>query len=406
MANINLSFSLEKKGFFLRITEKGKTNGLRAKVQNFQNPNFDYWDRKKQQFVEASNDAIHNNSVLREMLGKYQTILNTCNPRTPAELKQMVETGMRLNACAPLTLGGFLKQLIDDMKHESVKKPSKNYQNYISLYHKLEAEKEIINVPLCDVCNQHFKLFGNFILSLPMESGKSNYIPLMKRFKTVIRKAHKEELTNNILTFDYKEKAPTVTRKQRFALTKAQYNKFVNLDLSKIAHSGVSRVFYKELYKDFCVFLYEMKMRPVDVIKLRSENIVYLGEKQVACIRYIAEKKKNYIDGRGVVVNRITAKAMKIISKYAGLSSKGYIFPFSMNELDCDFSNAREWGKWNIRKQATLEKINTFLKKTAKYIGIKEDGFSLYTFRHSALTHEIEKKDKDIVIIAQEACIY
>lgn len=67
MANFNLTFSNEKRGFFLRITEKGKTNGLRAKVQNLINPNFDYWDKKQQRFNEASNDAIHNNSVLREM---------------------------------------------------------------------------------------------------------------------------------------------------------------------------------------------------------------------------------------------------------------------------------------------------------------------------------------------------
>ena len=74
-----------------------------------------------------------------------------------------------------------------------------------------------------------------------------------------------------------------------------------------------------------------------------------------------------------------------------------------MNEYDWDFSNAKEWGKWTIRKQATLEKINAFIKKTAKYIGTDKDSFTLYTFRHSAITHEIEKKNKDILIIAKEA---
>ena len=207
-------------------------------------------------------------------------IIDTCNPTSPAELKRMVETGILVNACVPLTLGAFLKQLIDGMKHEAIKKPSKNYQNYITLYHKLEAEKEIINVPLCDICNQHFKQFGKFILSLPMDLGKSNYIPLMKRFKSVIRKAYKEELTHNVLTYDYSEKAPTIERKPRFALTESQYNKFVNLDLSVIAQSGVNREYFKELYRDFCIFLYEMKMRPVDVIRLHSDNVVYLGEKK------------------------------------------------------------------------------------------------------------------------------
>lgn len=404
MANINLSFSLEKKnGFVLVIREQGKSNGNRVTVKNLINPDFTRWDRKEQRFIDATEDAIHNNSILREMKHKYQTIIDTCNPTSPTELKRMVETGILVNACVPLTLGAFLKQLIEGMKHEAIKKPSKNYQNYITLYHKLEAEKEIINVPLCDICNQHFKLFGNFILSLPMDLGKSNYIPLMKRFKSVIRKAYKEELTHNVLTYDYSEKAPTIERKPRFALTEKQYNRFVNLDLSNIAQSGVNREYFKELYRDFCIFLYEMKMRPVDVIRLHSDNVVYLGEKQIACIQYIAEKKKNYTDYKGVVTNKLTTIAKKIIEKYKGKSSKGYIFPFSMNEYDWDFSNAKEWGKWTIRKQATLEKINAFIKKTAKYIGTDKDSFTLYTFRHSAITHEIEKKNKDILIIAKEA---
>lgn len=118
MANFNLTFSNEKRGFFLRITEKGKTNGLRAKVQNLINPNFDYWDKKQQRFNEASNDAIHNNSVLREMKNKYQTILDTCNPQTPLELKQMVEAGKVVEAAKVLTLGDYLKLLINGMKTE------------------------------------------------------------------------------------------------------------------------------------------------------------------------------------------------------------------------------------------------------------------------------------------------
>ena len=60
-----------------------------------------------------------------------------------------------------------------------------------------------------------------------------------------------------------------------------------------------------------------------------------------------------------------------------------------MNEYDWDFSNAKEWGKWTIRK--------------ARYVGVEKDRFTLYTFRHSAITHEVEKKNKDICTIAKEA---
>lgn len=405
MANniINLTFSHEKKGFFLIIREKGNSNGLRATVPHLINPNFEYWDRKQQRFNEASTDAIHNNNVLREMRSKYQTIIDTCNPATPAELKRMVETGERIEASTVLTFGLFLKNEIIRMKEAANKKPSKNYQNYISLLHKIEREGDIINTPLCEISNRHFKQFGNFLLSLPVNEGKTNYINLMKRFKTIVKRAYQEELTTNTLTYIYSDNAPTVNHKQRFALTEKQYDNFVKLDLSKITQSGIRREYFKELYRDFCVFLYEMKMRPVDVLKLHQNNIIHLGEKRVPCIQYIAEKKKNYKGLEGYVTNRLTAKALQIIGKYKGVSSNGYIFPFSMNEYNWDFDNAKEWGKWNNRKQSTLEKINAFLKKAAKFIGVKSEDFTLYTFRHSVITHEIEKGNKDAMIIAKEA---
>ena len=130
MANLNLSFSYEKRyGLILRITEQGQTNGSRAKVKNLVNPDFNTWNRKEQRFVDATEEAIHNNKLLQEMRSLYQFYLDNGNPQTPADLKRMVETGIMKSqeTTKTFSLGDYLKELIHDMKHEKNRMPSKNY---------------------------------------------------------------------------------------------------------------------------------------------------------------------------------------------------------------------------------------------------------------------------------------
>ena len=145
-----------------------------------------------------------------------------------------------------------------------------------------------------------------------------------------------------------------------------------------------------------------MKMRPIDVVKAHHDEIRYLDDKDTYLIYYTAEKKKNYKKNKQIK-NRITDRAMRIIQKYKGKSPQGYIFPFAMNKYHWDFNDAVSWGKWYNRKQYTLENINSFLKRTAPFIGAPKDGFTLYSLRHAVLTHEIMAKEKDPLTIAQEA---
>ena len=48
--------------------------------------------------------------------------------------------------------------------------------------------------------------------------------------------------------------------------------------------------------------------------------------------------------------------------------------------------DAKSWNKWNIRKTRALELINYWLKKARVALNI-DFNVTLYTFRHSALTH-------------------
>lgn len=393
--NINLSFSNEKKGFFLRITEKGKSNGLRAKVKNLRNPNFDCWDKKRQKFVEASTDAIHNNSVLREMLCKYQTVLNTCNPQSPAELKQLVETGEKVEAIKPVTLGSYLESLIHSMKTETSQMPSKNYQCYINLLHKLEeADRRndcfhynLLSVPVNEVTDTHFEQFGKYVRTA---LKGVNYMGLMKLFHATFVKAKEARLTQNELTYKYRkdkpkdmEKAVEKAVKGVNVLTVPQYKKFVSMDLSKVPCGNKVQIRHMELYRDFCIFLYETKMRPCDLVKLHTSEIK--GDRIIYC----ATKKKNYTDEKNSLVNTaLTPTAKEIMKKYKGQSGQGYVFPFAMNEYHWDFKKHESFNRWYNKERRTLQSINHFLNKVAEILKVEE--LTTYTFRHSTFTHKIQ----------------
>ena len=212
---------------------------------------------------------------------------------------------------------------------------------------------------------------------------------LMKKFHATIVKARKEKLTVHVLDYPYREKAPrNIIKAAEKAqngvdiLTVKQYKKFVEMDLNEVPHGNKMQVKYMELYRDFCVFIYEMKMRPCDVVKLNVSDIK--GNN----IIYWATKKKNYInESSSFVVAPLTKTAKAIIEKYRGKSSKGYVFPFAMNEYDWDFKDAVSFNKWNNRKQATQERINVFLRKVADIFGVNK--LTIYTFRHSTFTHKI-----------------
>jgi hypothetical protein len=49
-----------------------------------------------------------------------------------------------------------------------------------------------------------------------------------------------------------------------------------------------------------------------------------------------------------------------------------------------------------------MEDVEAFLKKIAPKLKVNPKDFIIYTFRHSAFTHEIVKNEKDLITIANE----
>lgn len=143
-----------------------------------------------------------------------------------------------------------------------------------------------------------------------------------------------------------------------------------------------------------------MKMRPVDALKANVKNIVTRNGKQY--IKYVAEKKKNSKEKNKTTYAPITPKALEIITYYQSQSSKGYIFPFSLNEYDWDYNNAVSWNKWNNRKQRAIDMVNQWLKKVTVTLGI-DFPMICYTFRHSTLSHACMAENANYMQIALEA---
>lgn len=187
---------------------------------------------------------------------------------------------------------------------------------------------------------------------------------------------------------------------KRPSLTQEQFHTFCELDLTEIPQSGVDPDFYKALYRDFCVFLYETKTRPADVIRSHSDNIV--TNNGYKCLKYTPEKKKNSKERNKIVTAPLSKRALQIIERYKGQSSQGYIFPFSMNEYNWDLKNADSWNNWNNRKQRTCEMVNQWLKKVQTALDIAFP-LTLYTVRHSALTHACMVDGANWGIIALES---
>lgn len=397
--SLRVSLNRKKNGLNLEATTKFINKQSKRHyhlIEGLKNPCFDCWDKRKQQFTNVTTDSVYNNELLIQLLSKYRELANTGMFSDGNELfSHNINEPVREKT--PTTLGEFLKDFIYQERHQKSKMPSCNYQKYINLLHKLELEGNLINIPLLDFNNQCFIKFSDFILN---KLDGVNYNSLMVLLKSTLNKARVtfEDMPN--ITFKFREHAPKNADEELKkaiegikVLTVKQYKKFCELDLNTVEHGNNMQVRLMELYRDFCIFLYEIKSRPESVIKMHRDNIK--GNRLI----YYAGKKKNYTDGKDIVNTPITPIASKIIKKYEGQSSKGYIFPFAMNEYDWNFKNSASFNKWYNRKSKTLEQINDFLHKLEPIL--KTEDLTSYVFRHSTFTHKI-KEGYNILQLAKE----
>lgn len=427
MSKISLKFTKKDGKFCLCAHVKG-TQVRHYKVVNvLKNPNFSKWNPKVQMFVSSSESDLQNNTRLLDYLAPFEQLLNEHQFESGKELfakydlseKERIEQAL-IEEQKEMTLGKFLEQVIEELKNPTRRKPSSNYMTYQTLQSKLVKEKRIIRIPLCKVNRSTFVQFSDFILNQKSQKGTGkNYISLMKLLIATVNRARKAGLTEYVPNFPYMDYAPVVNKLSEKAsdlnsnggtiksLSPEQYEQFVNLDLDCIKLRRPHLNFYKELYRDFCILLYEMKSRPIDVMKLTWDNIAYNKQYGRWTCTYIPSKKKNYAltrehDSNPLVVQFLTPRAMEIILKYKDKSRHGYVLPFSQNNKKWDLEDPEQYHLYYTQQNRAQGRVNRFLWKVGDYFGLPYH-LTIYAFRRTAITKALIDNDMPISMLAKVA---
>lgn len=427
MSKISLKFTNKDGKFCLCALIKG-TQVRHYKVVNvLKNPNFSKWNARAQMFISKAESDLQNNIILLDFLAPFEKLLEEHEFESGKDLFAMYDLGEKERAeqaiiaeKKELTLGEFLQQVIDELKNPTKHKPSANFMTYQTLFNKLTKEKKVINTPISKVNRNTFVHFSDFILKQKgLKGSGNNYISMMKLLTATINRARKSGLTEYVPNFSYMEHAPVINKLSENAadmnrrggtvksLSPEQYEQFLTLDLNTIQLHKAHLNFYKELYRDFCILLYEMKSRPIDIMKLTWENIAYNKQYNRWTCTYIPSKKKNYSfmrenDANPLVVQFLTPRALEIIMKYKDQSQAGYILPFAHNKKKWDLNDPEQYHSYYTQQNRAQGRINRFLWKVGQYFGLPYH-LTIYAFRRTAITKAIIDNDMPIAMLAKVA---
>lgn len=280
--------------------------------------------------------------------------------------------------------------------------------------------RKIIKTAISKVNRHSFVQFSEWILRQKgLKGSGKNYIALMKLLIATINRARKAGLTDYTPNFPYMDYAPVVNKLSERAsdlnnsggtvksLSPEQYEQFVNFDLELIKLRHPHQNYYKELYRDFCILLYEMKSRPIDIIKLHWDNLAFNERYQRWTCTYIPSKKKNYAfmrenDSNPLVVQFLTPRALEIIMKYKDRSVSGYVLPFSFNKRKWDLENPEQYHTYYTQQNRMQGRINRFLHKVGDKLGLPFQ-LTTYAFRRTAITKALIDNEMPITMIAKIA---
>lgn len=386
MSHFNICATLINGKVHLRFTQKNTSNNWKRKLNFEELPSLDSWDRGKQYFSEPSELAINVNKAIKEKIELCNYILKTYPDIDSKTLLNIYDAGgveAYETFNGKLTLAVYLKNYIQELKnlHLQNKKKSANYQNYITLLHTLEKEGNILNTPINEVTDEVYKRFCKWVI----EVKRTNINKLCTNFKAVINNAINRGVTHTQLLY----KAPrTTTTEKKASINFIDYQKFVALDIDNISLSGPNPKEHKQMYKDVCMLIFEMGVRPVDVITLNINNII--EKNGIKYYKYIPEKQKNRNCYKEIPINKT---ALSIIDKYTP-NNIGFVLPFVCNKYYYDFEKRYEKGN------RAIGQINRFLTKAANYLGIEEN-ITTYSFRRG----KINKLLSDGTPIAQVAAL-
>lgn len=409
MATLTFKFttnwSKAKGQLTLQCAVKGTTTRHYMIVKGLKNPDYDNWDEKKQCFVGISDGVTYNNNaVIKPLLDALTLLQSTLDCANGKELFAAYEDATHVQAKKVVTFGELVKRIVDDEKAKQHGK-STNYQLYQNLWAKLTANnataingKRIADTPVSEVANTHAATFAKWILTA---LNGQNYRNLMTYFVAALNRANGYGLTSQRITYDWRKEKPTnkkahtMTAAQRLnatanavaTITTDEVASVAAFDLNTIAPTQQRRKFLVELYRDTVLLMYYTKARPADVIQWHSVNNYDDENKRIV---YTPHKLRNRVkDNTPETVVNLNTAALSIINKYKGMSKGGYLLPLPINETNWGLLDGDVFASWEIRRKNTVQHINGWLERIKKALNLNTPELTMYTFRHSAITHAL-----------------
>lgn len=432
MATLKFKFTTKGQGNFknkitLQCSVKGSSTRHYMSVEEYLKPfNLSGWNEAKGIFYDGENMVV-NNSVLSEIIND---CINLAENRTFLVGKDLFDYYKDIRRAKDVPIPTFLEWLDVYIEKERTKEigRSSNYQFYITLKHKLQGvdvkNKKSFDAPRCNgvligeyliteldtVC---FRTFCNWMLNEQKGKGYRNLCSIFK--------ASLEKITEQYPGFSYKvvdthnwrslipQKAKlseVLSASQKLSavsgtipvLTLKEIEMIENLDLNLIkSNSNKRNLSLLELYRDYALLIYYLSSRPADVLQLHSIRNLSLEDKKII---YVPFKLRNR-GGKPTIVNlnndyaksdilkSMNEKALLIIEKYRNQSKGGYLLPFPINEKDWGIIDGLDYYSWETHRNDTLQLVNGALKKIAETLNLSVKKLSLYTFRHSSITHII-----------------
>lgn len=307
-----------------------------------------------------------------------------------------------------MTLEEWLIRTIWELKNPKLSKPTSTWQVYVSLLYRLQEEGNIAKIPISKLRNKDCKAFYNWLIKRNKGAGAQS---VMKTFVALINRAKKQRLTKVVLEYSFsridisgktKDASKIVMNGGSIkSLTIEQWKKFTVLDLKSVSiKNGPQMTYWKEVYRDYCILLYELKSRPIDILMLRFENFVYHPQVKRRFCSYIPSKKKNMKGDPAMQF--ISPIAESIISKYQHNSKYGYIFPFDLNRKLWNLNVPAQFDTYYREARNVLSKINRYLKLIGTQLKLPFP-FTLYVIRRTALTHAVLENKIPLPILAKMA---
>ena len=337
-----------------------------------------HWDKNKSRIKSSVPHSEENNGILSQLMSKYTNVIAENKSISAKELSRFFD---KKKSCSLVSIDELIKRDIENEK----KKKGCNYKNYEKLHRRLlEFRPNLKDITISKVDEAFCIDFRDWIVDV----HKTNYEKTTKCFMALLRRISEDKSISwtieKINGYSFKKNAPIWSGASGDELPEAlcdeEIRSFYKFDpVANVEKRIADRV---EIYYDYCIFMLETYMRPVDVLLLKKDNIKTNKTMfRVPTIQYIPKKKEN-LKGKKAVQVPLSRTALSLVEKYKGQSPDGYIFPIASSERIKGYEDGVE----GFAKRINMD-INVWLKTVDKTLGFNRGvKFNLYVFRHTSIS--------------------